>query len=641
LARYIPAFAKAKGPRSRAKTLNRVKALTGNAWRSGRAYAKPTNVARGPKTMSGGDGARTRPNPSTGRIPSAGGTTVDTGTDAHPTEDLPEPQRVDGLERTDFERIGRRQTPPTPRPPDPRRGLAIVLAAVVAAAALGWIAGRQIQSPAEIAARTAPPAASIITVPVEQRILTADVVVRGSVRHGSPRTVTLPKSPLKVGTAIITNAPITAATLNEGDSALSVSGRPVFMLQGAMPAYRDLGPGATGQDVKQLEEFLARRGLGTGPADGNYDGRTATAVAAWYRASGWTPLGPTDEQLLVLRTIETDWFAAQLEDLAAEETLSTARGTHSTASADVTHKTNALEAAIDAERVAKIELDEARSASPPASQSQIARLEAAVRQATAAIGAARVDLQAANAMATQAGSAVKVGERRMGVTSKRDRALAGQVGQASAKLGIQVPADEILFFPSFPVRVDEVTAKTGEEPSGPIMTISSSELAIDAALSPNDAKLVRQGASVTIEEPEQGIRVSGTVTQIADAPGTNGVDPQRFFLQVTPKDAPASLVGASVVLNITVNTTEKEVLAVPVAALSVSADGTTRVQVQNRQGERRYVTVTPGLAAKGLVAITPVKGTIKKGDLVVVGVGPNGARRNPLSTPSAPESPTR
>ena len=59
-------------------------------------------------------------------------------------------------------------------------------------------------------------------------------------------------------------------------------------------------------------------------------------------------------------------------------------------------------------------------------------------------------------------------------------------------------------------------------------------------------------------------------------------------------------------------------LAVPVAALSVAADGTSRVQVQAADGATRFVTVTPGLAAKGLVAVTP-DGDLAEGDLVVVG----------------------
>ncbi|HEY3238730.1 MAG TPA: hypothetical protein VGL92_04125 [Acidimicrobiia bacterium] len=69
------------------------------------------------------------------------------------------------------------------------RVLAIGVTALVAASAAGWMAGRQVRSPAEIAARTAPPRASLISVPVEKRTLASDVVVRGTVRYGAPRAV--------------------------------------------------------------------------------------------------------------------------------------------------------------------------------------------------------------------------------------------------------------------------------------------------------------------------------------------------------------------------------------------------------------------------------------------------------------------
>ena len=66
------------------------------------------------------------------------------------------------------------------------------------------------------------------------------------------------------------------------DSALlcRVSDRPVFLLEGELPSYRDLGPGIRGDDVRQLETSLARMGFDPGPEDGLFDGSTATAVAA-------------------------------------------------------------------------------------------------------------------------------------------------------------------------------------------------------------------------------------------------------------------------------------------------------------------------------------------------------------------------
>jgi hypothetical protein len=60
------------------------------------------------------------------------------------------------------------------------------------------------------------------------------------------------------------------------------------------------------------------------------------------------------------------------------------------------------------------------------------------------------------------------------------------------------------------------------------------------------------------------------------------------------------------------------VLTVPVTALSVGADGDARLQVE-KAGRTNYVQVTPGLAAQGLVEVSPVSGDLTAGDLVVAG----------------------
>lgn len=60
--------------------------------------------------------------------------------------------------------------------------LAIVAAVSVLSAGIGWVAGQRIKSPAEIAADQQPPDPSLITVPVERRVLSQNVVVRGTVR---------------------------------------------------------------------------------------------------------------------------------------------------------------------------------------------------------------------------------------------------------------------------------------------------------------------------------------------------------------------------------------------------------------------------------------------------------------------------
>jgi hypothetical protein len=196
---------------------------------------------------------------------------------------------------------------------------------------------------------------------------------------------------------------------------------------------------------------------------------------------------------------------------------------------------------------------------------------------------------------------------------------AADAARLASKIGVQVPANEVLFFPTLPLRVDTVRARRGDSASGKVMTVSNSRLAVDSSLSLNDAELVRPGAEVRLAEPDLGIEATGTVTEVADRPGTHKVDPSRVYLEVTPHSAPAQLVGASVTLTIAVKSTGRAVLAVPVNAVSVAADGSSRVQVDGAGTGDDYVTVEPGLAAQGLVEVQPVSGRLEPGAQVVVG----------------------
>ena len=67
----------------------------------------------------------------------------------------------------------------------------VALAALMAATSGGWIGALNIQFPAEVAARTAPPEPSLITVPLEFIELSSDVVARGDVRYDTPTTLSL------------------------------------------------------------------------------------------------------------------------------------------------------------------------------------------------------------------------------------------------------------------------------------------------------------------------------------------------------------------------------------------------------------------------------------------------------------------
>lgn len=381
-----------------------------------------------------------------------------------------------------------------------RRTIAVAgLALVVVSALAGWLAGRVIQSPAEVAARRAAPEPSPILVPVEERVLSTDVVTRGTGRFGSAQKLSLTPTALKDGLRIVTRVPAPGARLKEGEVALTVSGRPVFLLKGGRPSYRDLGPGIAGPDVRQLEAAARRLGLNPGRVDGVFDAGTERAVARMYTRAGFQPMRATEAQLAAVRPLEAEL------------------------------------------------LDNAR-----------------------------------------------------------------------AHAGVQVPADEVIFVPSTPVRVSERLVRRGDQPGETVMTVTDVNVAIDSALPLEQARLVRPGMKVRIDEPDLGIKGSGVVSRVADAPGTNGVDGFHVYFAVRVLRAPPTLVGASVRLTVPIESTKGAVLAVPVSALSLGPDGSSRVQ-RAIDGKLEFVRVNPGLSATGFAEVRPVGGTLEPGDRVVIG----------------------
>ena len=54
------------------------------------------------------------------------------------------------------------------------------------------------------------------------------------------------------------------------------------------------------------------------------------------------------------------------------------------------------------------------------------------------------------------------------------------------------------------------------------MTVSNTRLAVDSSLSITDAKLVKPGADVKIEEADLGIKTTGKVTQVAQSRHAQG-----------------------------------------------------------------------------------------------------------------------
>lgn len=717
---------------------------------------------------------------------------------------------------------------------------------VVVSTGVGWFAATKVKSPAQLAAAAAPPEASLITYPVEKRILSADLIVRGTMRYSDPISVVLAPSLLRPQPVLVSVPPVKGNALNEGDVALVVSGRPVFALRGATPGYRDLGPGTEGADVRQLEEVLVRKGLDPGPVDGRFDAATGIAVAAWYEKAGYAPFGPnelqrtnlrlsqtavsqatdrllqarhaelvnrsgakpadivdakaavaaavaaieaakstqdrnasrgiadialkeadvntkeadvatkeatvqsatlsmedgrrraelvaqgrnastgltiTTQQLTLLRDVldEANAAAAAAEsDVAASEAVvagvratgeavvadaqtkvSAARGVNleglslqgvqdalsivntaqsalvaaqagasrdnNIATADLTLKKNNLVSAKARAAVAAQRLEVAKSGVDPvtglpivtpsdvaASQLLVKQTELALHQAQLALGPARMALGATqgdreatrhSVDLTAATDARAIAEGGARLESARARlvalsapgadgktlAEAARVAQAelarlteernktAAAIGVQVPANEIVFFPSLPLRIDDTKIKRGDPAAAEVMTVSGTRLAIDSSLLTTEAPLTKLDAPATIESPDFGYTSPGHISFVADKAGLRGTDAQHIYIEITPDDAPTQLVGASVRITIPTKTTNGEALVVPVSALSVRADGSTQLQIEDQPGSIRTAVVTAGLSAQGFVEIIPVSGGVSVGDRVVIG----------------------
>ena len=214
-----------------------------------------------------------------------------------------------------------------------RRAAVLVLAGVVGLAVVGWVAARQIRSPAQVAADTAPPRASAITVPVRRRSLATQVIVRGTVRYGAPQPVVLATSGVKgaatkqTSSDIVTTAPVKGAKLTTGDVVMTVDGRPVFALPGVVPMHRDLAPGDDGPDVGQLEQALARHRLRSRARGRPLRRRDRGRRLVVLPPQGWDPFGATDTQLDALRTAEAAAAAARDAHLQALTTIEQAKQT--------------------------------------------------------------------------------------------------------------------------------------------------------------------------------------------------------------------------------------------------------------------------------------------------------------------------
>ncbi|MER7671800.1 peptidoglycan-binding protein [Kitasatospora sp. NPDC096128] len=479
-----------------------------------------------------------------------------------------------------------------------RRRVLLGVALAAALVAVGGVgAATLVKSPAERAARTAPPPNTLLTAPVVSQVLTPSTAARAVVYPPAQYNV-VPAAASTEVTALF----VSKLAVKQGDAATAgkllaeVSGQPLFALPGPVPAYRDLKPGSTGPDVAELQAALAALGHGIDEDDqGTYGPGTAAAVSAFYRGLGYPvpTTGTTTQQAVDTAQKAVDTDRQTVDTLTAQKKAGPAQPPAATTAAQT----------------------------PPPDQPP---------------PTGDLDQQLANA-------------RRQLATDQ------AALGKARAVNGPMVPAAHVLFLPALPATVTAVNGTVGSPVSGTLLSLTSGALTATGQLTPAQAAGVHPGMAVELLAEDTDTTVPGTVTEVGaptgappagrvitlggggapaagpTQPGTAGPAPgapnsqpggQSYIpVAIIPNTPlPAAMNGKNVRLTVLKAKAGAPVTAVPIAAISTDAAGRTSVTTVDAAGNRTTVPVTTGVTADGLVAVTPAQGAnLKAGDQVVVG----------------------
>ena len=259
-----------------------------------------------------------------------------------------------------------------------------------------------------------------------------------------------------------------------------------------------------------------------------------------------------------------------------------------------------------------------RRAAVPSSDEQ----EVTVAQARLAVRSAEDSVAAAEQSLAELLEPPDSADAELQVESARQELADAERGltDLAEATGVWLPAGELIVLGRLPVRVDLLTAERGTVVSGAFMTVTGSELAVRGSVSERDVDRVSEGIEARIDDRTLEAPIVGKVRLVDRRAGSRGVASDRHYMEIVAEDVPEHLVGTNVKIVIPVGGTDGAVLVVPAAALSATADGSTRVEVEQPDGTTRFVTVEPGLSTGGRVEVTPIGGELREGDRVVVGV---------------------
>ncbi|MGP3634866.1 peptidoglycan-binding protein [Streptomyces sp. 24-1644] len=409
---------------------------------------------------------------------------------------------------------------------------------------------------------------------MEYRVLADSVILRGTVTAEQSVDVA-PTGGTSEGSApVVTKLRASVGTqLAAGQVLAEVSGRPVFVLQGRLPVYRDLRPGMEGDDVAQLQKALRQVGHGVGvDREGHFGGGTKAALTAFYSRIGYEPLPARTDGEDEVETAEAAVTEAEraLEDVQFPPKSPPAR-TDASETAGPTGKD--VERAREDLRKARGRLAEVMARTGPMLPASEVVLVSGFP--------ARVDSVTAKVGSTVSGKILTVSAGTLVVNGYLQQHQKGLVRPGQ---GVQI--------------LSEVTGTT---------------------------------ASATVTSVSETIQQEQPVTGDGHPAGPS--TPNGYLLVVKPtKELSPELAGQDVRLTVQAASTKGKALVVPVSAITAGVDGQTSVTVVTKGGAKRKVPVTSGTTGDGYVEVRPQAGhRLAEGERVVVGVRNAAGLQGPTS----------
>ena len=270
------------------------------------------------------------------------------------------------------------------------RWVLIGAAVLVAVTATGCVVGQSSAKPAAPAGSASGEAAN--TVKVEKGKLSSMVSLDGTLTYRA-RSDGSPYSVINQARGTYTELPDDGDKVDCGEVLYRVDNKPVLLLCGTVPAYRNLHTGDVGEDVRQLNRNLhtlgydARAGVVIDPDDNNFTFNTEKALEVLQHDKGFA-VGSKVMAGQVLPELDGSDLTAKLQQ--ARATLANAQATYDKlAQSPLPQDVGAAAAAMDVAKAQLVSAQHALAAAQTTAQKGAAAAQVAVANAQQALGDAQ------------------------------------------------------------------------------------------------------------------------------------------------------------------------------------------------------------------------------------------------------------